>query len=375
MRTTRILAATVLVYLGFISNSQAQITITSADMPNTGDTLRVSLASVQTALDLSLTGPSYTWNYGFLQPVSQDVDSFLSVSSTGTIYSFYYINSPLNSNRASIAQRGLNVAAFGGGAGLPVSDAYGFFYETTANFKQVGLGVSLSGVQTPIAYTNKDVIYNFPLTFGDSDTSESDYTFSIPGQVYLAGDQRRETVVDGWGTLTTPYGTFNTIRVKSTLTGQDSAYLDTLGSGFSFVRPLTREYKWLAVGQRIPVLQVNTSDVSGSETITAIRYRDSLRVSVGLSSPDQPVQGLQIFPNPGNGRDMKLVATIPAQGIYNLAVIDLSGRTFAESSLLLRQGQNLINLDELTRSLQAGVYLLTLQKDGSGLNVRFVLTR
>lgn len=375
MQTIRNILLTALLAITMLVSAKAQVTITDADMPDAGDTYRISTASVQSVIDLSLTGPSYTWNYDFLVPTSQTLDTFFSVSSTGTIYSFYFINSPLNTNRANVASRGLNVAALGGLPVLPVSDPYSFYYRSSTSLKQVGFGVNLSNIQTPIAYGNKDVIYNFPITFGDSDTSDSDYTLSLSGQFYFAGEQRRVNEVDGWGTLITPYGTFNTIRVKSILTGQDTAYLDTLGFGFSFIRPITREYKWLAIGQGIPVLQVVTTESAGNENIVSIRYLDSLRVSVGVSQPVQAIESMCLFPNPGHSRDLRLTVNMAEQGLCQLAIHDLQGRTHAGADVYLKQGTNSITLEELTRHLEEGFYLLTIQQDGAGRNIRFYLAR
>src|SRR5690606_20535698 len=44
--------------------------------------------------------------------------------------------------------------------------------------------------------------------------------------------------------------------------------------GFSIDRPRTREYKWLAPGIRVPVMQVNTIELLGAEVPTAIYFYD-----------------------------------------------------------------------------------------------------
>lgn len=374
-QTIRKIFLTAMLGIAMLTGANAQITITAADMPNAGDTFRISTASVLSAIDLSLTGPAYTWNFSSLQSTGQDVDTFLAIGNTGLIYSLFYVNIPFNNNRASIASRGFDLSGLGSFPNVPVSDIYNFYYETSADFKQVGFGATLSGIQTPIAYTNKDVIYNFPLNFGDVDSSDSDYTLSVPNIFSITGSQRRVNEVDGWGSITTPYGTFNAIRVKSVLNGQDSAFLDTLGQSFSFTRPTIREYKWLANGEGIPVLQVNTSELLGVEAITSIRYRDSLRVPVGLSEPEQAIASMRVFPNPGHSRDLRLVVNMAGQGLCQLAIHDLQGRTHAGADVYLKQGPNNIALEELTRHLEEGFYLLTLQQDGAGQNIRFYLAR
>ena len=83
----------------------------------------------------------------------------------------------------------------------------------------------------------------------------------------------RTNVVDGWDNLTTLFGTFQTLRVKSTLIEHDSVYIDSLSTGFPINRNIT-EYKWLGKGQGIPLLQVNEEG-----TLVTTYYRDFYRMS------------------------------------------------------------------------------------------------
>ena len=49
-------------FLGF-----SQITIGSANVPQTNDTLRVSDAVIDNTMDFIATGPNYTWDFSNLQ--------------------------------------------------------------------------------------------------------------------------------------------------------------------------------------------------------------------------------------------------------------------------------------------------------------------
>ena len=275
--------------------SYAQITITNADMPSGGDTARFSNASVLSPVDVTLTGANYTWDFSFLQPTGQDVDTFMSVTSTPFVYILVF---GLNSN---VAKRGLDLSGF---PQVPVSDIYNFFSKSSASFRQMGYGASISGVTTPISFNNPDVIYDFPVSFGNMDSSDSDYSLIIPNIASAIGSQHRVNEVDGWGSVTTPYGVFNALRIRSTLTGEDSLYVDSLGLGFAAPRPMTHEYKWLANGQDIPVLEIITTETLGTETVTSIRYRDSIR-SVGLNEVSLLAAEPVLAPNPSGRKDVK----------------------------------------------------------------------
>ena len=281
--------ACIFLMLSVISAS-AQITITNADMPSTGDIIRFSTASNTTTVNLTQTGPNQTWDFSSLQPVGQSLDTFLSVTSTPITYLFAF---GLNSN---LAARGIQLSSIGF---IPVANGFSFYNKGTASYRQKGFGAEVNSLPVPVPYTNDDDIYLFPLNFGDQDTSDSDYAISIPGQGSASGNQRRINNVDGWGSVITPYGTFSALRIVSTLTGEDSLYLDTLGFGFNLPRALTKEYKWLANSQDIPVLQINTTtNLQGVETVSLIKYRDSLRVFASLPENGLKSTTLRLYPNP-----------------------------------------------------------------------------
>jgi hypothetical protein len=91
--------------------------------------------------------------------------------------------------------------------------------------------------------------------------------------LYYSTQRIRSSEVDGWGNLITPFGTFATVRVKSTLNIHDSIYVDSLAIGFGFDRNII-EYKWLGKGYGIPLLQINEE----GPLVTAT-YLDSCRMS------------------------------------------------------------------------------------------------
>lgn len=276
--------------------ASAQISVTSADFHSAGDNILVSNESLLTPVDFTTTGANQTWDFSYLVAASQDTLSFLDVASTGTTYSIYFSNLSFNPNRSNIATDYGNIPAIPGSP-ITITDPYSFYYKTTSQYKQQGIGATISGFQTPVAFNNKDILYNFPIDYLDADSSNSDWSFALSGFGYYGYTQKRINNVDGWGTLITPYGTFSTLRMVTIIDGTDTAYLDTLGFGFSFPRPQTKEYKWFGNGQLIPLLQITTTNTAGTETVTGIAYRDSLRLT-SINSLNAALKSIQLFPNP-----------------------------------------------------------------------------
>jgi hypothetical protein len=349
--------------------ADAQITIVSGDMPVAGDTFRISNAATSTPIDLSLTGTNYTWDFSNLTPISQTVDSFVSVSSTGI---FYILTFSFGANAANVVQKGGDFAAL---PQFQVSDVYSFYNRSASSYRQVGLGGTVSLVPTPLPITfgNQDTIYKFPMNYGNQDSCDSDYGISLAGLGAYQAYQKRVNNVDGWGTVITPYGTFNALRIVAELTGTDSLYLDTLGQGFNLTRPLTREYKWLANGEGVPVIEITTQVLGPIEQITEIRYKDSLYVA-GVNDIKPSLYKAALFPNPSSDIAM-LRGDYAGGGNFEILLTDLSGKYVGKTSISASELRAGVRLDQVFPQEAAGVFLVHLRgAEGTEL-IRWVRNR
>jgi len=143
----------------------------------------------------------------------------------------------------------------------------------------------------------------------------------------------------------TPFGTFNTIRVKSQLIVSDSIYLDTLGFGFTIPRADKFEYKWYGIGKKIPLLEIDATAAGNSLTIDRVNWQDSLIVPMSVNMISQSscpivnegsltalISGgrhpLTYFWNTG---DTTAVIANLAPGNYSVTVTDLYGNVFIAS--------------------------------------------
>lgn len=338
----------------------AQITISSSDIASAGDTFRISNAQITSAIDPDPTGQNFTWDFSFLQPVNQDIDSTLSVGAAGGTYALFFADVIFNSNRSNQSRRGdLALPNIPIGGGVSISDVYNFYYKNSSEFHQTGIGATINGIGIPIAFNNKDVIYRFPMNYGDTDTSYSDYNISIPNLGYYGHDQERISEVDGWGTLITPYGTFNTLRIKSEITGTDTLFADTIGLGFSFPSQAITEYKWLADQSGIPILQINTTQSFFGSTITSVVYRDSIRFTgIGDDPENAGLADMSIYPNPGNGQVVIQLDLAASQEVV-VSVYAADGRKAAEIfNGKMGSGTGKLVFNTESSGLAAGYYLV-----------------
>ena len=269
----------------------SQVVITGEDMPAPGDTIRKSFTTFLDGIDYQLSGPDQTWLFEELTVVSQQVDTFMNVDETPSIYQLFFKNQWIYPDyNATVAQK---LAQFAAIPGLTVTDTYLFIKNEDDEYREVGYGAAIEGVQLPIQLQEIDTLYRFPLEFGDIDSANSLLEVDIPDLGYLMQSKFRRNTVDGWGTLVTPYGEFQTLRVKTEITEYDSLYSDSLGFGMPVTRNVI-EYKWLANGYHGPVLVV-----SEEPFLVTATYIDSVR-STFLAIPEVKTTKFEfsVYPNP-----------------------------------------------------------------------------
>ncbi len=250
--------------LASMSSLFSQISVNQSDMPLVGDTLRVSLTNVVPA-GFAKSAMDTSWNYSALEALSQRVDTFMSVTATPSAYQLFFV-----------LMGGANLASPRGNSpipGLPVTQGFTFYKNSSTSYSDLGSAYTVQQFPLPAKYDIPDKLYQFPMTPGLTWASTSSFSVDVPDLAYYSTQRIRSNIVDGWGNLTTPYGTFQTLRVKSTLIMHDSLYIDSLGTGFPFVRNII-EYKWLAKGKGIPVLQI-----SAEGNMVTATYRDIYRMS------------------------------------------------------------------------------------------------
>jgi hypothetical protein len=317
------------------AHAQTSPSITLADMPQAGDSLRLSQAAITlpaSAPPLAHNGANQTWNYAGLVAASQRVARYTDVSTAAAGFllqlTFNSVVSP--DTRATLAEsRSLPLPA---GTSLPVSDPFEFSNASAADFRSVGYGITYMGTALPVTYASKaqqDVIYHFPLSYG-SPSYVSNSLLATPvavaSQGYFSQKRQRTSQPDAWGTLTTPFGTFQTVRLVTTVLDHDSLAIGAVpGQGLTL--PLVRTYQWLATGIHVPVLTITTATTAGQEVVTGVEYRDRYRRVVPLAARDAATDaGLSAAPNPLAAGTALRVALPASTGPFVLTASDLLGR-------------------------------------------------
>ncbi len=264
----------------------SQITITADGMPDVGDTIRLSTTISAGDINYSLTGENYLWDFSTLVPVDQQVDTFVSVASTPFIYRLVFTYSV-----ATIARPEPDVDYI---PGYEVTNVFTYFKETEDEFREAGVAFTLSGIPLPVKYDEPDVLYTFPMNFGNIDSCESSVELEFPDLFYFSMVKTRKNTVDGWGTLVTPFGSFDALRLKSEVNEVDSIYIDSLNMGYQIPRNYI-QYKWMGNDHGVPLLQIDEEGL-----LLTVSYIDSLRILTSVNEPSAVSEQVRIFPNPAS---------------------------------------------------------------------------
>lgn len=279
--------------LGFALSANGQISIDASDMPVAGDTLRYSSANVVGAsINLNDTGANKVWNFASLTPVAQAVDAYKTALQVNPLY-------VLISLQAYGYKIGDTLPIPSGTLPINIKDLYSFFSKKTSpsRFVAEAFAANISGLPTAFNYSDEDEWYYFPLQYGNTNNSTFDLKMQLASIASFQQKGTRKTKVDGWGTITTPFYTtpINCIRVRSEIDEIDSVKI-SIAPAFGLPRK-TIDYKWLAKGEHYPALWVTTTVVAGTETITAIRYRDKYR-PLSVANTSAEILTLKAYPNP-----------------------------------------------------------------------------
>jgi hypothetical protein len=254
----------VIAFLLFSTTSLfCQIVITNDNMPVAGDTIRVSSSNMLNIPDPAVTGYDHLWDYSSLNPSSQTVLEYVAPSQTPPVYQLVF-----NSSVANLAApiKGIDFLDFN------VTNTYEFYKANAFYFSRAGYAMTFGIVPVPLKYDLPEVLYKFPLSIeSQPDSSTSELVISYPGFGYFNQLKKRVNEVDGSGTLITPYGSFNTIRLKSVIYERDSTYIDSMQMGFPIIRNII-EYKWLSPLFKVPLLTIVSEG-----PIYSIQYIDSVR--------------------------------------------------------------------------------------------------
>lgn len=352
---------------------RAQLSLQATDyFPAIGDTLRIAFDNSPTGIAITPPGGGQTWN-------------FSTLTSDGTLTR---VVRPAAEGSASASYPSANIVfdQGGGGEGYYLSDNSAFAIIGYAGTDPLGLGFEVSApFTTPYVERWGDLNF-FDLHNHTSALTIALATSDIPGDIFsglpIAPDSVRVRVattrtdlVDGWGTVAIPGGTYNVLREKRT--EYREVRLDARIGPFPWVDvtdlalgslPIPQlgidtlvTYSFWSDTAKEPVAVVNMDNTGTAVESVEYKFNDIISPTSQalVRSPK-----ILAYPNPAMVQAHFEFSNIPT-GQYELALYDLTGKRLLQRSYHI-SGQQTESVG--VAHLPKGIYLYALT-DGQGKKV------
>ncbi|HLU87615.1 MAG TPA: T9SS type A sorting domain-containing protein [Taishania sp.] len=339
----------------------SQITLNEADFAGVNQFYSVRVATGE-QVDVSTTGQDQVWDFSSLNVSNQEIRSFDPIPSGSFLINMAYGPTAVTAYRATYCtptQLPIDqVASF-----LPIdlSDVKQYTKKASNKLTLVGYSAALSGQQIAIKSDTIESKYYFPMTYGLQYVTRgyTHFDMSIMIDAHWIQSRRRESIVDGWGTLITPYGSYDVLRVKHQIDEIDTVRYTSM----SFGTPLPRiyEYEWLAAGEYIPVMKVTTTEIGGNETVVSVEIKDD-QVILGVDELAILKDNLSVFPNPVEDQ----MHIYLGEGLKTVKIMTVLGQLISSEEVTVQE----YVYD--SSDLQPGYYMVTVERAGSVTSTRFV---
>lgn len=315
--------------------SAQPITITVADMAQVGNVIQRKADTMTVITGPGPAGPNQSW--------------------VMTALSNFVIN---ENTTVSLPSATPYAAQFAGSNLAMTNDNVNYIYlnqNSGSLTTQGGVG-SLFGL-TITAPLNPDLtLHQFPRIYGSNftDTYKTDITFSgtsINPLVNQVRYKRVGTVIDntdGWGTITTPNGTYDVLRVKREDRSIDTVWiLPFIGfppqwQVFSTKKDTSYSYQWLGNNMKLPVAELNYDSLDQPKS-----FKWTLLPPPVVGVNEAEAMSLSIFPNPAS--DHLLLRGIPGQIEGTFGLTDALGRTVR--NVMVGAKNNRVSLSGLSPGL------------------------
>jgi hypothetical protein len=325
-----------LILLSAISlTANAQITINASDYPVGGGVV-YTYKSDTTALSPGESGENKTWNFTPLNTrTTSDYithncgDTTLCDTFPGS--NFYNIN--VNANSSSFY----------------IKDASGIYLN---GFYKPGLKNTFNDARQ---------ILKFPMQYNTSLADTFASTANFGNVIIFVESGIISVIVDGYGTVKTPIGTYlNTLRTKTTLKIHSNG-----------LNTETEIYAWYQSGIGSPVMEISNTHSLPEGQSPATRYYRYITTApsppLGIEETLNKRNSIFIYPNPAQDQFKVYVGNLKN---YAINVRNVLGSTVFKSSPNLNQTETTIT----TGGWAKGIYIVEIiGADGSSVSKKIIL--
>ncbi|GAB4251669.1 MAG: hypothetical protein Kow0079_05780 [Vicingaceae bacterium] len=350
---------------GYFNNTNAQITINSTDVVDVNDIVVTSVDTIPSGVNIGNSGANQTWT--FTSVVERYVDTAFFVA-PGTL--------PGSANFPN-ANMGLYQSSD--------DSSYIFLNKSTSALTMEGNATYINGQLTALPFTS--VILPFPASYGmSSNGSWASDLFSFylgidpdgPGpypfidSVKVSRGSNWTYNIDGWGNVTTSFGTFPALRQTTVTYNIDTTWTYSNGS-WAIIDPVlaaaygidpisydtTGNARWWSndPNTKFPVVEIEY-DVNNGNAQKVTWQKQAPFVGVNEITATNNVN---VFPNPALNE-----VTIQSKNLINqIAILDITGKTIFKRNYNHLQ-QVTVDLDNFT----SGIYFVQIKNSNEAIETR-----
>jgi hypothetical protein len=308
----------------------AQPTITSTWLPTVGMTFHSQ--NIDTSgINEGNAGANQTWN-------------FSNAVASGAQLSIPYI---LPSSTPYAATYPSATLASGSNA-----NGYNFYTTSSTDWSLIGLESAGASIQ----FSNPMKFFQFPCTYNTTFTDQVAGSGTSGGYAITRSGTHTLTA-DGYGTITTPAGTFpNALRFKSVQT-----YTDVFATGT--VNSVTTSYEWVIAGHGNFIFQITHASFDYGFTTLYVNY-DAYDPDVlsGVASLSPVAEDFSLFPNPAISKT-NISFTLTESQPVAMFLQNISGQVVRE---LLNENLSAGNHEQeiSLEGIAPGVYFIRMRSNG-----------
>jgi hypothetical protein len=350
------------VFIASCSLVSAQISLTEIDFASPGDTIRFS-QSDQTTFDYSATGAGYFWNFSNLTANNQFLREFTSIGFSPVQFTFGIAATQEYQASYFIPENALPLDQVNGFLPVTLSDPRSYQKSTNDSITKLGYSIKIEGFDVAFKSDTIETKYKFPMDYQQVFSTKG-YTLIdlAPAADFKVKQYRYVTsIVDGYGQLALPFGTFEVLRLKREINEIDSIYQSFFGAPSWFGAPpfQTIEYEWIGQNKNDVLLKIIVNNANGTEQIQTIEYQD-IYLGLDASLNEKDFQA-SLFPNPVND----IVNVQSAVLIQNVCLLDAQALKLEQQSNL-----NSANFSIDLASYSTGIYFLNLESASGSKIIR-----
>jgi len=351
---TRLLLFSLFVFALYSAN--AQISITQNDMPSVGKSFVSGDDTIYAGLTVGPSGANKTWNFSNLVAQTNDTANFVSPGSLTGASNFPTAN-------LGMTNAGQNIFLNYSSSAIDIIGIYQDF-GSPAGYNAVKFNPAIRHISLPSTYNT---------TFNGTSTYEIKFPVSgYPGVDSAKADYSQQyiSLVDGWGTITTPVFTnvaclrqfMNTVTTSTNYihpTGGAWTLSPSTPSNPNPTIDTTYEYTWWSNTEKYTLADIQTN---AQGNVTNANYL--LKDVSGIKEPTISNK-MNVFPNPASDLITLEWDNYAKEGA-EVSIYDIRGQLILQKEI----NSSFTNFD--IQNFSKGVYFITLKDSKSIIEKKFI---